>query len=183
MPWSANDYPSSMKGLSPAVRRHAIEIANAILQDGGDEGTAIATGISRAKEAGEKTGSAKHLLLQAAKGDDDSIMTDIAAPEVGTRPAAGALTAADESAAPDDPTLLIKGFGVMTKSQIESGIVTRSKDLLEQATLKRWNGVRYYISNGVIEAMCRALESFEETGLWYDTTTDTMKQWNAKRTP
>ena len=50
MPWSAADYPASMKNLSPEARRKAISIANAILKDGGEEGTAIATGIARAEE-------------------------------------------------------------------------------------------------------------------------------------
>ena len=49
MPWSSSDFPSSMKKLSPEARRYAISIANGILKDGGEEGTAIATGISRAE--------------------------------------------------------------------------------------------------------------------------------------
>lgn len=50
MPWSKNNYPVSMKNLSGAVRNKAIEIANAILEDGHtDEGIAIATGIKRAR--------------------------------------------------------------------------------------------------------------------------------------
>ena len=62
MPWSNADYPASMKNLSPEVRRHAIEIANAILKDGGEEGTAIATAISRAKESSAKKGSSADTL-------------------------------------------------------------------------------------------------------------------------
>ncbi|MFV8347838.1 hypothetical protein [Flavobacterium sp. ZB4P13] len=51
MPWTKNDYPNSMKNLPAAVRNKAIEIANAILEEGHtDEGIAIATSISRAKE-------------------------------------------------------------------------------------------------------------------------------------
>jgi hypothetical protein len=49
MPWTSSDYPNSMKNLDPKVRERAIHIANAILQEGGDEGMAIATGIKRAK--------------------------------------------------------------------------------------------------------------------------------------
>ena len=56
MPWSANDYPSSMRNLSAEARRYAISIANGILKSGGEEGTAIATGI---KKAEEKFGSPK----------------------------------------------------------------------------------------------------------------------------
>ncbi len=50
MPWNKENYPTSMKNLTGRVRNKAIEIANAILEDGHtDEGIAIATGISRAK--------------------------------------------------------------------------------------------------------------------------------------
>jgi uncharacterized protein YdaT len=51
MPWTENNYPVSMKNLPPVVRNKAIEIANAILEDGNTiEGIAIATGIKRAKD-------------------------------------------------------------------------------------------------------------------------------------
>jgi uncharacterized protein YdaT len=39
-----------MKNLPPAVRTKAVEIANALLGENMDEGIAIATGISRAKD-------------------------------------------------------------------------------------------------------------------------------------
>jgi uncharacterized protein YdaT len=59
MPWTKNDYPNSMKNLPDAVRNKAIEIGNALLEEKHmDEGIAIATAISRAKdwaaEHGEK---------------------------------------------------------------------------------------------------------------------------------
>ncbi|MGQ7944406.1 hypothetical protein [Flavobacterium sp. WC2509] len=51
MPWTNKDYPPAMKNLPVKVRHKAIEIANAILEDGKlDEGAAIATGISKAKD-------------------------------------------------------------------------------------------------------------------------------------
>jgi uncharacterized protein YdaT len=55
MPWTKTDYPNSMKNLPGAVRNKAIEIANALLEERHmDEGIAIATAISKAKEwAGE----------------------------------------------------------------------------------------------------------------------------------
>jgi uncharacterized protein YdaT len=39
-----------MRHLSPAVRAKAIEIANALLEEGYDEGKAIRIGIAKAKE-------------------------------------------------------------------------------------------------------------------------------------
>lgn len=51
MPWTNKNYPDSMKNLPVKVRHKAIEIANAILDDGKlDEGAAIAIGISKAKD-------------------------------------------------------------------------------------------------------------------------------------
>ena len=49
MPWSVNDYPAAMNNLEPDVRSKAIEIANAMLRKGCDEGMAIRVGISRAE--------------------------------------------------------------------------------------------------------------------------------------
>jgi uncharacterized protein YdaT len=51
MPWTKNDYPNSMKNLPDEVRNKAIEIGNALLDEKNmDEGIAIATAISRAKD-------------------------------------------------------------------------------------------------------------------------------------
>lgn len=51
MPWTKKDYPNAMKNLPAPVRHKAIEIANAILEEGKlEEGIAIATAISKAKE-------------------------------------------------------------------------------------------------------------------------------------
>jgi uncharacterized protein YdaT len=51
MPWTKNDYPNSMKNLPKEVKDKAVEIANALLEEKRmDEGIAIATAISRAKD-------------------------------------------------------------------------------------------------------------------------------------
>ncbi|CAM4275568.1 DUF2188 domain-containing protein [Flavobacterium terrigena] len=51
MPWSKKNYPNAMKNLSVKVRNKAIQIANAILRLRKlGEGSAIAIGISKAKE-------------------------------------------------------------------------------------------------------------------------------------
>lgn len=51
MPWTKRDYPVSMKNLPGEVRGKAIDIGNALLEDRSmDEGIAIATAISRAKD-------------------------------------------------------------------------------------------------------------------------------------
>jgi uncharacterized protein YdaT len=50
MPWDETNYPVSMKNLPEEVRRKAIEIANALLEEGSDEGRAIAIGTARAEK-------------------------------------------------------------------------------------------------------------------------------------
>jgi uncharacterized protein YdaT len=56
MPWSEEYYPPAMEHLSQVVRRKAIEIANALLEAGHDEGFAIRVAIARAKEWGVRRG-------------------------------------------------------------------------------------------------------------------------------
>jgi uncharacterized protein YdaT len=57
MPWNKKDYPVSMKNLPEDVRNKAIEIGNALLEERDmDEGLAIATAISRAKDWAENRG-------------------------------------------------------------------------------------------------------------------------------
>lgn len=50
MPWTATRYPASMQNLPEVVRDKAIEIANALLAEGYEEGRAIRIGIAKAKE-------------------------------------------------------------------------------------------------------------------------------------
>jgi uncharacterized protein YdaT len=51
MPYTKDRYPDSMKNLPIHVRNKAIDITNALLKEGKmDDGIAIATGISRAKD-------------------------------------------------------------------------------------------------------------------------------------
>ncbi len=50
MPWNKNDYPASMKNLDERVRDKAVEIANALLDEGYEEGRAIAIATSKAEE-------------------------------------------------------------------------------------------------------------------------------------
>nr|WP_159881291.1 hypothetical protein [Paenibacillus puerhi] len=53
MPWTKKDYPPSMKNLDERVREKAVEIANALLENGYEEGRAIAIATAQAKEWNE----------------------------------------------------------------------------------------------------------------------------------
>lgn len=50
MPWTLDRYPASMKHLPEPVLEKAIEIANALLEEGMEEGKAIRIAIAKAKE-------------------------------------------------------------------------------------------------------------------------------------
>lgn len=50
MPWRGDFFPAAMKNLPAPVREKAIEIANALLAGGHDEGSAIRIAIAAAKD-------------------------------------------------------------------------------------------------------------------------------------
>ena len=50
MPWYNGNYPPSYKNQPVKIRDKAIKIANAMLEDGIEEGIAIATGLKKARE-------------------------------------------------------------------------------------------------------------------------------------
>jgi len=49
MPWNMERYPPAMRHLAAPIREKAIEIANALLARGEDDGRAIRIGIAQAK--------------------------------------------------------------------------------------------------------------------------------------
>lgn len=49
MPWNATHYPPAMMHLPEVVRAKAIEIANALLESGNEEGRCICIAIAQAK--------------------------------------------------------------------------------------------------------------------------------------
>lgn len=56
MPWSEEYYPASMRHLSEVTRSKAIEIANALLDEGMDEGRAIRIAIAKAEAWARRRG-------------------------------------------------------------------------------------------------------------------------------
>jgi len=50
VPWNNAYFPAAMRRLDPEVRDKAIEIANALLGEGHDEGFAIRVAIAKAKQ-------------------------------------------------------------------------------------------------------------------------------------
>ncbi len=56
MPWTFDTPPASMKHLPPLVREKAVEIANALLDEGMEEGKAIRIAIAKAKQWARRHG-------------------------------------------------------------------------------------------------------------------------------
>ena len=50
MPWTATNYPNSMRDLNEEVRGKAIDIVNALLKEGFEEGPAISIAIAQARK-------------------------------------------------------------------------------------------------------------------------------------
>lgn len=57
MPYTKKDYPDSLKNFDEATRMKAIDIINAMIADGYEEGRAIPIGIAKAKEWKESASS------------------------------------------------------------------------------------------------------------------------------
>jgi uncharacterized protein YdaT len=55
MPWTPERYPPAMRRLALPVRLKAIEIANAMLAEGYDEGQAIRMAIAAARKSAAGT--------------------------------------------------------------------------------------------------------------------------------
>lgn len=56
MPWSETRYPPSMRNLPDSLRRKAIAIANALLEEGYEEGRAIRIAIAQSRRWGARHG-------------------------------------------------------------------------------------------------------------------------------
>lgn len=73
MPWTKNDYPDSFKNLEPDVRNKAIEIANALLREGSEEGRAISIATAKARDYVHGD-SADRTTYEAKARDEDWIL-------------------------------------------------------------------------------------------------------------
>ncbi len=64
MPWNRRDYPDSMKNLDPLVRAKALDIANAMVAEGYEEGDAIPIAIAQARKWAEGADEKEKRALQ-----------------------------------------------------------------------------------------------------------------------
>lgn len=75
MAWDTNDYPDSLKNLDTAIRKKAIEIANAMIEAGYKEGQAIPIATEQAKKWYDNA-SEKEINQVIQMSDQDLIESD-----------------------------------------------------------------------------------------------------------
>ncbi|MEB3357203.1 MAG: DUF2188 domain-containing protein [Synechococcales bacterium] len=83
MPWTYSDYPASMKNLATEARHKAIDIANALLNEGYEEQRSIAIATAQAEKWAKRrdkpvakegsTGSTGHAVERGAPDSDHAI--------------------------------------------------------------------------------------------------------------
>jgi uncharacterized protein YdaT len=67
MPWYNGDFPPSYKNQPVKLRNKAVEIANELLNNGAEEGVAIATGLKKAREFFAKDKKSKENVSTSGK--------------------------------------------------------------------------------------------------------------------
>lgn len=84
MPWNMQDYPASMKNLPELTRKKAIDIANALLQEGYEDSRAIPIATSQAEKWYEEASEEekKKYKSEANPQKDDSHDTQSKNPDL-----------------------------------------------------------------------------------------------------
>lgn len=88
MPWNMKDFPASMKNLDKLTRKKAIDIANALLDEGYPDSRAIPIAIDQAKEWYENASESERRTFEKEKNPSKSNKHD-------TNPRAGKLLDSD----------------------------------------------------------------------------------------
>ncbi|HGF7497132.1 TPA: DUF2188 domain-containing protein [Enterococcus faecium] len=88
MPWNMKDFPASMKNLDKLTRKKAINIANALLDEGYPDSRAIPIAIDQAKEWYENASESERRTFEKEKNPSKSDKHD-------TNPRAGKLLDSD----------------------------------------------------------------------------------------
>ncbi|HGF7953716.1 TPA: DUF2188 domain-containing protein [Enterococcus faecium] len=88
MPWNTKDFPASMKNLDKLTRKKAIDIANALLDEGYPDSRAIPIAIDQAKEWYENASESERRTFEKEKNPSKSDKHD-------TNPRAGKLLDSD----------------------------------------------------------------------------------------
>lgn len=71
MPWDTNNFPSSLKNLKNAIRNKAIDIANAMVEEGYEENQALPIATKKAKEW--YNNASEHEIRKIEKASDNKL--------------------------------------------------------------------------------------------------------------
>ena len=109
MPWNMKDFPASMKNLDKLTRKKAIDIANALLDEGYPDSRAIPIAIDQAKEWYENASESERRTFEKEKNPSKSDKHD-------TNPRAGKLLDSDVIVEYAEEQWIVKSIGAKKAS-------------------------------------------------------------------
>ncbi|HFX3815288.1 TPA: DUF2188 domain-containing protein [Enterococcus faecium] len=109
MPWNMKDFPASMKNLDKLIRKKAIDIANALLDEGYPDSRAIPIAIDQAKEWYENASESERRTFEKEKNPSKSDKHD-------TNPRAGKLLDSDVIVEYAEEQWIVKSKGAQKAS-------------------------------------------------------------------
>ena len=109
MPWNMKDFPASMKNLDKLTRKKAIDIANALLDEGYPDSRAIPIAIDQAKEWYENASESERRTFEKEKNPSKSDKHD-------TNPRAGKLLDSDVLVEYEEKQWIVKSKGAKKAS-------------------------------------------------------------------
>ncbi|KQY87617.1 hypothetical protein ASD24_07185 [Paenibacillus sp. Root52] len=144
MPWNKHDYPVSMKNLEPRIRHKAIEIANALLEDGYEEGRAIPIATAKAEEWGENHPESPHSNPDSSSPKKSDNRHSSSAERRHSEPVASSKSHDNIHVVPTDSGWAIKEEG---KSSYQSTFETKAEAVDAAKALSHKQNIRAIIHN------------------------------------
>ena len=109
MPWNMKDFPASMKNLDKLTRKKAIDIANALLDEGYPDSRAIPIAIDQAKKLDEDASESEKRTFEKEKNPSKTDEHD-------TNPRAGKLLDSDVIVEYEEEQWIVKSKGAKKAS-------------------------------------------------------------------
>ena len=111
MPWNMKDFPASMKNLDKLTRKKAIDIANALLDEGYPDSRAIPIAIDQAKKWDEDASESEKRTFEKEKNPSKTDEHD-------TNPRAGKLLDSDVIVEYEEEQWIVKSKGQKRQATI-----------------------------------------------------------------
>ncbi|WP_128102671.1 DUF2188 domain-containing protein [Paenibacillus sp. DCT19] len=144
MPWNKHDYPVSMKNLEPRIRHKAIEIANALLEDGYEEGRAIPIATAKAEEWGENHPESQNSNANSSSGKKSAPRQSSSTERRHSEPVASSKSHDNIHVVPTDSGWAIKEEG---KPSYQSTFDTKAEAVDAAKALSHKQNIRAIIHN------------------------------------